>query len=175
MGVPEIDSTCWMRPEDMTPAQRPTPFPCEETHPCSDLAGEMAAALAAASIIFRKGSPQYANSIVATAKELFVFATTYEGKYSDWVVESQAEYNSSGYKDEIYWAAAWLYFATGDDSYMNDWLTSSNIFVDLFTKEKELPTEFNWDVKTAGVMVRTQIGGREGGREGGMDGIHSLK
>ena len=119
----------------------------------------MAAALAAASIIFRKGSPQYANSIVATAKELFVFATTYEGKYSDWVVESQAEYNSSGYMDEIYWAASWLYFASGDESYMNDWMLSSNIYVDLFPKGKELPTEFNWDVKTAGVLVRTWVGG----------------
>ena len=158
VGVPEIDSTCWMRPEDMTPAQRPTPFPCDVTHPCSDLAGEMAAALAASSIIFRKGSPQYANSIVDTAKELFVFATTYEGKYSDWVVESQAEYNSTGYKDEIYWAAAWLYFATGDDSYVNEYLLDfQNVFADLFPKKKELPTEFNWDMKTPGTMVRTRI------------------
>jgi hypothetical protein len=51
----------------------------------SDLAGETAAALAAASIVFNKTDPTYANTLLKHAKELFDFAYKYRGKYSDYI------------------------------------------------------------------------------------------
>ena len=51
----------------------------------SDLAGETAAALAAASIVFRNVEPTYSKKLLTHAKQLFDFADNYRGKYSDWV------------------------------------------------------------------------------------------
>lgn len=160
VGIPEIDESCWTRPEDMLRRHRITPFPCEPAHPCSDLAGEMAAALAAASIIFRdpkKGNPVYADQIVATAEELWSFADAYRGKYSDWVVTAQAEYNSTGYLDELFWGAAWLYYATGNEKkyleYLMDGQRMSEYMESPPATAFEEPMLFNWDKKSPGVAV----------------------
>jgi hypothetical protein len=51
----------------------------------SDLAAETAAALAAASIVFKEADPNYSNNLLTHAKQLFVFANNYRGKYSDWI------------------------------------------------------------------------------------------
>eukprot|EP00271_Cylindrocystis_brebissonii_P021116 TRINITY_DN7385_c0_g1_i1.p1 TRINITY_DN7385_c0_g1~~TRINITY_DN7385_c0_g1_i1.p1 ORF type:complete len:610 (-),score=113.66 TRINITY_DN7385_c0_g1_i1:766-2595(-) len=156
VGIPEIDDTCWMRPENMPPELRPTAFPCEPTHPCSDLAGEMAAALAAASIIFRQpnGNPVYADYIVGVAADLWGFANTYRGKYSDWVETAQQDYNSTGYTDELFWGAAWLYYATGEEGYLDYLLVSENANSYLqHSYTAGDPYLFNWDQKSPGVQV----------------------
>ena len=49
----------------------------------SDLAGETAAALAAASIVFKNVDSTYSNTLLTHAKQLFDFANNYRGKYSD--------------------------------------------------------------------------------------------
>ena len=49
----------------------------------SDLAGETAAALAAASIVFKNVDPTYSNTLLTHARQLFDFANNYRGKYSD--------------------------------------------------------------------------------------------
>lgn len=51
--------------------------------PGSEVAGETAAALAAASIIFRETDPEYADKLMAGARKAFNFADTYKGAYSD--------------------------------------------------------------------------------------------
>jgi endoglucanase len=52
--------------------------------PGSEVAGETAAALAAASIVFRgEGDREYAELLLANAKKAFEFADTYRGAYSD--------------------------------------------------------------------------------------------
>lgn len=155
VGMVETDTECWMRPEDMTTKQRPTQYPCDATHPCSDLAGEMAAALAAASIIFNQpvgGNRDYALQVQDVARDLFDFANTYRGSYSDWVTDSQKEYNSSGYTDELFWGAAWLYYATGDEYYGAYVMNSENqaLYLENPYKTREI---FNWDKKSPGVQV----------------------
>nr|GFA26010.1 endoglucanase 24-like [Tanacetum cinerariifolium] len=49
----------------------------------SDVAGEMAAALAASSIAFRQSDPLYSNKLLSTATRVFGYADTYRGAYSD--------------------------------------------------------------------------------------------
>lgn len=51
----------------------------------SDLAGETAAALAAAFIVFNRTDSNYANTLITHAKQLFDFANKYRGKYSDFI------------------------------------------------------------------------------------------
>jgi hypothetical protein len=94
-------------------------YKIDAQHPGSDLAGEAAAALAAASIAFRATDPAYADLLVSHAKQLYSFADTYRGKYSDSITDAANYYaSSSGYNDELVWGAVWLYKATGDGSYL---------------------------------------------------------
>ena len=112
-----VDHSYWGAPEDMTMA-RPS-FKIDRQNPGTDLAAEAAASLASASIIFRPTDKAYADKLLQNAEQLYEFADTYRGKYSDAIPNAQTFYNSwSGYNDELAWGAAWLYKATGKNSYL---------------------------------------------------------
>ncbi|MEE2681177.1 MAG: glycoside hydrolase family 9 protein [Planctomycetota bacterium] len=88
-------------------------------NPGSEAAGEAAAFLAAASILFAESDAGYAQTLLQHARELFSFASTYQGTYTDSIPGVSAFYNSfSGYKDELAWSAAWLHRATGEAFYL---------------------------------------------------------
>jgi len=90
--------------------------PVTECHTCSDLAAEMAAALAAASIVF-KDNKAYSEKLVHGARTLFSFSRQQRGRYSVGT-EAAIFYNSTMYWDEFIWGGAWLYYATGNSSYL---------------------------------------------------------
>jgi endoglucanase len=75
------DHNCWERPEDMDTAR--TVYNVSADRPGSEVAGETAAALAAASMVFRETDPEYAGMLMAGARRAFDFADTYKGAYSD--------------------------------------------------------------------------------------------
>ncbi|PIA46990.1 hypothetical protein AQUCO_01400010v1 [Aquilegia coerulea] len=106
------DHYCWVRPEDIDYPRR-----VYECHSCSDLAAEMAAALAAASIVF-KDSKTYSQKLVHGAKTLFKFSRDQRGRYSPGGSDPANFYNSTGYWDEFLWGGTWLYYATGNNSYL---------------------------------------------------------
>ncbi|CAN6458604.1 unnamed protein product [Victoria cruziana] len=106
------DIYCWMRPEDIN-----YPRPVYQCHGCSDLAAEMAATLAAASIVF-KGNEKYSKKLVHGAQTLFKFSRDQRGRYSQGDSDPSHFYNSTGYYDEYVWGAAWMYYATGNVSYL---------------------------------------------------------
>ncbi|XP_044497650.1 endoglucanase 12-like [Mangifera indica] len=109
------DHYCWMRPEDMS-----YPRPVQTIQAGPDLSGEMAAALAAASIVFRDNSA-YSQKLIKGAKTLFDFARDSGRRrtYSKGNPYIEPYYNSTGYFDEYMWGAAWLYYATGNSSYIS--------------------------------------------------------
>ncbi|XXG60817.1 hypothetical protein AAC387_Pa04g2635 [Persea americana] len=114
------DITCWQRPEDMTYA-RPVST-C--TNFASDLAGETAAALASASLVFKE-EKTYSVELIRVAEEVYAFAndTKNQGMYTstnDCGAQARNYYNSSGYLDELVWGGTWLFFATGNISYLED-------------------------------------------------------
>ncbi|AQL06915.1 Endo-1,4-beta-glucanase [Zea mays] len=106
------DRYCWMRPEDID-----YPRPVVECHTCSDLAAEMAAALAAASIVF-KDNKAYSQKLVHGATTLFQFARDRRGRYSAGGSYAAKFYNSTSYWDEFLWGSSWMYLATGNSSYL---------------------------------------------------------
>jgi endoglucanase len=106
------DHYCWMRPEDID-----YPRPVVECHACSDLAAEMAAALAAASIVF-KDNKAYSRKLVHGAATLFQFARDRRGRYSAGGSDAAKLYNSTSYWDEFVWGSSWMYLATGNSSYL---------------------------------------------------------
>ncbi|XP_010529892.1 PREDICTED: endoglucanase 25-like [Tarenaya hassleriana] len=107
------DHYCWMRPEDID-YKRPVST-CDGG--CSDLAAEMAAALASASIVF-KDNKAYSKKLVHGAKTLYKFARDRTGRYSSGNAEVSKFYNSTMYWDELIWGGAWLYYATGNITYL---------------------------------------------------------
>lgn len=116
------DINCWERPKDMT-YQRPAST-CDIT--ASNLVGEIVAALSAASLVF-KDDKAYSKDLVDVAEKLFELATnvnsTKQGTYTTvdaYGGEARNFYNSYGYLDELIWGGTWLFFATGNTSYLED-------------------------------------------------------
>ncbi|AEE44171.1 glycoside hydrolase family 9 protein [Cellulomonas fimi] len=117
VGDGEADHKWWGPAEVMTMA-RPS-HKISASCPGSDVAAETAAALASSAIVLKGDDPAYAATLVSHAKQLYTFADTYRGAYSDCVTAASAYYKSwSGYQDELVWGAYWLYKATGDATYL---------------------------------------------------------
>jgi hypothetical protein len=88
-------------------------------NPGSEPAAEAAAFLAAASILFKETDAAYAATLLEHARQLYSFASTHRGTYTDSIPGVSSFYNSfSGYDDELAWSAAWLYRATNEASYL---------------------------------------------------------
>ncbi|XP_042224634.1 endoglucanase E-4-like [Homarus americanus] len=143
VGQGDLDHAFWGRPEDMH-MPRPS-WKIDREAPGTELACETAAALAAASLVFKKANPDYSAEMLEVAKELYAFGDEHRLEYHKSITDAEHYYKSwSGYGDELLWGALWLYRATGDDTYL--------------TKAQEAWDEFNlayggsygWDDKKAG-------------------------
>ncbi|XP_028805637.1 endoglucanase 3-like isoform X2 [Neltuma alba] len=144
VGDPNVDHKCWERPEDMDTVR--TVYWVSPDKPGSDVAGETAAALAAASIVFRRVDPAYSKRLMGTAQKVFQFALQYQGSYSSSLGSAVCPFycSYSGYKDELLWGAAWLFRATNAVYYYN-------LIKSLGADDQ--PDLFSWDNKYAGAHV----------------------
>ncbi|KAK1276443.1 Endoglucanase 3 [Acorus gramineus] len=144
VGDPNADHKCWERPEDMDTPR--TVYYVSPQNPGSDVAAETAAALAAASMVFRAADPKYSAKLLVVAKKVMEFAGKYTGAYSDKLGSAVCPFycSYSGYKDELLWGASWLLRATNDVSHLT-YLKSlgANDNADIFS----------WDNKFAGARV----------------------
>lgn len=127
--------------------------------PGTEVSAETAAAMAAASLLFKSSDPAYSAELLQHAIDLYNFAETYLGDYP-----LGAFYKSwSGYNDELTWGAIWLYKATGDEAY----LAKAEAAYDLMGKEIGSNTPvykhtFSWDDKAyACYVLLAQITGKE--------------
>ncbi|XVF31799.1 hypothetical protein REPUB_Repub17cG0023600 [Reevesia pubescens] len=148
VGDGDTDHYCWQRPEDMTTSRQA--YKIDENNPGSDLAGETAAAMAAASVVFKKANPHYSHLLLHHAQELFEFADKYRGNYDGSIRVVKSYYASvSGYMDELLWAALWLYEATDNEEYLKYVVNKAHCFGGIGWAI----TEFSWDVKYAGIQI----------------------
>ncbi|XVF39121.1 hypothetical protein PTKIN_Ptkin01aG0010100 [Pterospermum kingtungense] len=116
------DINCWQRPEDMR-YKRPVSV-CDAT--ASDLAGEIVAALSAASMVFKE-EKEYSVRLTKAAEKLYEVAEKEDQIHRAETYTTidacggaaRKFYNSSGYKDELVWGGTWLYFATGNHTYLD--------------------------------------------------------
>ncbi|PKA62693.1 Endoglucanase 12 [Apostasia shenzhenica] len=143
VGDGNSDHACWQRPEDMTTPR--TTYKIDAAHPGADVAGETAAAFAASSIALKPSDPNYSADLLNRAKQLFDFAKNHPWKYQDSVPVVSQFYASSGFDDELVWAAAWLHRATGDGAYLDFLQNSGNI--------GGTRSMFSWDDKFVGAQL----------------------
>lgn len=133
------DKKCWIRPEDIDVER--LVIIC--SNGCSHIAAEMAAALASASIVF-KDKRIYSERLFRGAKTLY--------KYAEAMTESDTDSDSSMYWDEIIWGGAWLYYATGDLSYLHR-VTNPDMAARAAASSPF--GVFSWENKLVGAQVRT--------------------
>lgn len=68
VGDPNMDHHCWERPEDMDTPRNV--YKVSTQNPGSDVAAETAAALAAASVVFKDSDPSYSTKLLKTAMKV---------------------------------------------------------------------------------------------------------
>lgn len=66
VGEPYNDHNCWERPEDMDTAR--TPYAISKDFPGSEVAAEIAAALASSSIVFKRSNFTYSQELIRRAE-----------------------------------------------------------------------------------------------------------
>ncbi|KAB1210845.1 Endoglucanase 4 [Morella rubra] len=151
VGDSYSDHDCWERPEDMDTLR--TPYAVSKQFPGSEVSAEIAAALAASSIVFRPIDYQYSARLLNRARTVFNFADTYRGSYNDslgpWVCPFYCDF--SGYQDELLWGAAWLFKATKEPNYWNYVAENMHKLENYFVIGS--CAEFGWDSKHAGINV----------------------
>ncbi|XXG53642.1 hypothetical protein AAC387_Pa03g1707 [Persea americana] len=142
------DHSCWERPEDMDTPR--TVYKVDTSHPGSDVAGETAAALAAASIVFRSRDPAYSRLLLHRAVSVFDFADKYRGAYSSSLRSAVCPFycDFNGYQDELLWGAAWLHKASRRRKY-REYIKSNEVVLGA----SDTINEFGWDNKHAGINV----------------------
>ncbi|KAG5134773.1 hypothetical protein JHK82_025961 [Glycine max] len=145
VGDPYADHNCWERPEDMDTPR--TAFAVSRDFPGSEVSAEIAAALAASSVVYRKYHIGYSTRLLQRAIKVFDFADKYRGSYNDslgpWVCPFYCDF--SGYQDELVWGAAWLFKATKRPYYLD--------YIDKNIYNLKNFAEFGWDSKDAGINV----------------------
>jgi len=110
------DDHKWWGPCEVMQMDRPA-YKLTASKPGSTVVGESAAALAAASLIFKKTDPTYSALCLKHSKELFTFADTTRSDTG--YTEAASFYKShSGFIDELTWASIWLYLATDDKAFL---------------------------------------------------------
>ncbi|XP_022986510.1 endoglucanase 24-like [Cucurbita maxima] len=150
VGDPSADHFCWERPEDMDTMR--TVYAVDAPGTASDVAGETAAALAAASMAFRSSDPGYADTLLRNGIKAFELADNYRGAYSDndHIREGVCPFycDFDGYQDELLWGAAWLRRASQNESYLSYIQDNGKTL-----GAEDSFNEFGWDNKHAGLNV----------------------
>jgi endoglucanase len=131
----------WWGPAEVMQMARPS-YRVTTSCPGSDLAGETAAAMAAASIAFRPTNATYANTLLTHARQLYAFADTYRGKYSDCITDASSFYNSwSGFNDELVWGAIWMYRATNETAFLDK---AQSYYANLSNQQQTTIKSYKW-------------------------------
>lgn len=146
VGDFSLDHRYWGRPEELN-MTRPA-YKIDPEHPGSDLAGETAAALAAVAVVTRASDPEYADKCLEHARQLYAFANKHRGFYHEAIKGGAQYYESADYGDELCWAAAWLYRATGERHYLDE---AEGHYSQFLLRYR--PVEFFYNRKVAGVQV----------------------
>lgn len=113
------DHSYWGPPELQSDEKCPRDIiVCTPQNPASDVCGSTAAALALMSINYRDTDSSYAETCLEHAIDLYAL-----GRNNLGLSDGLSFYPPSIYWDDLAWGAIWLYVATGDEYYLDDFNT----------------------------------------------------
>ena len=131
----------WWGPAEVMQMARPS-YRVTTSCPGSDIAGETAAAMAAASMAFRPTDPTYANTLLSHARQLYSFADNFRGAYSDCITDAANFYRSwSGFNDELVWGAIWMYRATNEQAFLDK---ATSYYANLSNQQQSTVKSYKW-------------------------------
>lgn len=108
------DHNYWEAPEVQN-IKRPAFFSYEGNYG-TEQAMQCAAGLAATAVNLKDIDSEYADKCLKYAKSLYNFGMKYKGSTS--YHDGYFYASTNGYEDDIAWAQAWMYLATGETSYL---------------------------------------------------------
>lgn len=122
---------------------------------CKDscIQGQMAAALAQGYMIFKNSDPDKAENYLRHAEDLFERADEWKSIGDD--AEEHAYYKPSSFYDDLFFAANWLYMATGNPAYMDK---CESYIPNLGKESQSEELKFTWgycwdDVQQGGTLL----------------------
>ena len=157
VGDGTIDHSFWYPPEYIN--YKYPSYKIDESGPGSEVAAETAAALAAASLVFKDDDSAYSATLLKHAIEIYDFADKFRGDYCQ-TVPANAFYNSfSGYKDELAWGAMWLYKVTGEEEYLSKYkeIADAEYLPHDMKKFTGCTGPISWDDKRPGAYILSAI------------------
>lgn len=123
---------------------------------CNDscIESQMAAALAVGYLCFKDSDPERAENYLTHAKACFERADKNRSIGDD--PAEQSYYKISSFYDDLFFAANWLYRATGEQSYLD--LCKTDYIPNLGTEEQSTELKYTWgycwdDVQQAGTLL----------------------
>ncbi|KAL3162306.1 hypothetical protein ABBQ32_009993 [Trebouxia sp. C0010 RCD-2024] len=134
----------WERPEDMTTSRANITISTTNTTAtaAADLVGNAAAALAAASMVWESVDSAYAAQALLAAKDLYTFAQSVPGVYTQEYADAVLSYPSGSYLDDMAYAAAWMYHSTKDAAYLMD---ADSYYTSFLDSSSSIAAVNNWD------------------------------
>lgn len=120
----------------------------------SSIEGQMAAALTIGYLCFKDSNAEKADIYLTHAKSLFERADEYRAIGGD--EKEKSYYNISSFYDDLFFAANWLYIATGEQSYLD--LCKTDYIPNLGKEEQSSELKYTWgycwdDVQQAGTLL----------------------
>ncbi|KAL4221241.1 hypothetical protein ACF0H5_019505 [Mactra antiquata] len=125
-------------------------YSVDATHPGSDVAAEIATAMAISSQLDLAGQA-YSDKLLQTATQLYAFAKKYRGKYSDHVPVSghgYPDYTSTDYNDELCLAAMTLKEVSPGGGYLKN---GKKFFDESVSVDS---TSFDWNNKRVACAIK---------------------
>lgn len=120
----------------------------------SSIQGQMAAALAQGYMIFKDSDPDKAETYLTHAKDLFERADAWRSIGDDTAEHSY--YKPSSFYDDLFFAANWLYMATGEQAYLDK--CETDYIPNLGKEEQSTEMKFTWgycwdDMQQGGTLL----------------------
>lgn len=155
VGFGDEDHAYWGAPE--TQGKRNVKYVATASTPASDVLCQNAAALAIMHLNYKTSDPTLAAKCLKVAKELYAMAKTTQGKSAE-----ESFYTSYSFRDDLAWAAAWLYQIEGTASYLTDVNTFLSFNTDFGVSAFENKWTMCWDdMYLATFMKMAQLTGAQ--------------
>jgi len=150
----DIDHMYWGRAHQQK-GKRPV-FIYKKGMKAADLMGKVASALASSSLVFKSVDDKFADTLLKHAIQVYKIGKSSPGVYSAHFRSATDIYPSTNWEDDMAWAAAWLYKATGRNKYLREAVK--------YWKKRYWDMTIGWDNSGAATAVMLHTLKEQGGR-----------